>query len=376
MVGKLVTQGISFFWEFSFQETRQLASFSTVVLTVSSSNHPTQPCIINPQTRLQWRRCADLPVGMGRPHSVLVRGRVYVGGGLTDKKADHHLVFEYDPERDGWATLPLHPLVWFALGRFHGRVITVGGVLVNLTGKVLSYCEETRGWEEYLEPLLTARCLLSIITTESAIIACGGTDSTYKYCVTVEVYTDDSRQWHTTDPLPIPCAIQRSITVDDTCYLLGGNDGTNNPTTTVICAPVHSLVEKATSFFQRSVSMNEQPERSPIWKYFSQRSASSPRLNSSSAWKILRDAPLKRSAGAALGGHLLAIGGYNDQDQASEAMYVYLPPSNSWARLTAGGLPAAVRSATAVQLADHSLLVCGGRDSLKRAIKTVYMCST
>lgn len=325
----------------------------------------------NPQIPLQWRRCADLPVGMGRPHSIALKGRAYIGGGITDKKEDLHLVFEYDPERDGWAALPRHPMAWFALGQFKGRLITVGGVTEALTGKVLYFDGETRAWEEWIQPMPTARCLLSIVTTESAIIACGGTDGTYEYCVTVEVYIDGTHHWHTTDPMPIACAIQRVITVSNTCYLLGGNDSTKNPSNLVLCASVISLIEKVRSRYSRCVSLNKELNRSP--KHYPTRSTSSPALQGDAVWKILRDIPMKRSAGSSLNGSLLAIGGFDHHDQASRDVYIYEPPTNTWVKLNTAELPVAVRSACAVQLADSSLLVCGGRDSNNRAIKTVYI---
>ncbi len=313
-----------------------------------------------------------MPVGMGRPHSVVLKGKVYVGGGITDKKEDLHLVLEYDPDRDGWVILPRHPLVWFALGQFQGKLITVGGVMASLTDKVLCYNEEARGWEKWLQPLPTARCLLSIVTTESAVIACGGTISTYEYCNNVDVYLDDTCQWHPSDPLPISCAVQRATMVADTCYLLGGNDSSKNPTPTVLCTPVASLVERVRSQYHRSGSLEERSDtiRNPQ----PQRSASLPHSRSLSAWRILRDSPMKRSAGATLDDSVVAIGGFDHREQASKAVYVYLPSTNAWVRMAGADLPMAVRSASAVQVTDSQLLVCGGRDTQKRAMKTVYMC--
>ena len=289
---------------------------------------------------------------MRRAQSVLVRGKVYIGGGDTDRPADAHLVFQYQSERDGWATLPPCPVRNFALGQFQGHLITVGGQQqLHRTGKV--YCFNQK-WKKVLKPMPTARSYLSIITTESAIIACGG-DIGKENCANVEVYMLDTDQWYTALFLPIGCASMTSIIIADTCYLLGGNDSSFRATKTVLYAQVTSLIEQATS---------------PL------RSSTSTQHRSVSLWNTLPDTPLNCSTAASLGGHLLAVGGFNDHlNSNSQAVGMFLPDTNRWARIASSDLPAAVRSVTAIELPDNTLLVCGGRDSSSKRMKTVYMWS-
>ncbi len=299
--------------------------------------------------------CADLPVGMRGAQSVQVGGKVYVGAGGTSSGDDDHLVFQYDPERDGWATLPPCPVKWFALGQFQGHIITVGGVLRGgggRTNKLHRYKEESQEWEEFLLPMPTARWLLSVITTQSATIACGGRDSRGKICATVEVYTVETGQWHAADPLPIPCHQMTSITIADTCYLLGGFDNSGNATRCVLSTPISSLIDKAMSPPRRLTST---PSRS--------------------LWKTLKDIPLKLSAAACLSGCLLAVGGRDDRCQYSPAVHMFQPQTNSWARMTSGDLPVAVKQAAAVQLPDNELLVCGGDTHGETYTKNMYMAS-
>ncbi len=160
---------------------------------------PPQPLPLQPQTRLQWRRCADLPVEMESAQAVLVGGKVCVGGG--DAVGNSHLLFQYDRRKDGWATLPPCPVGWFGLGQFKGHIITVGGCARgrDTTNKLHRYKEASQTWEEYLRPMPTPRRYLSVITTQSAIIACGGVDSKGQVCATVEVYTDEPSRWYTAD---------------------------------------------------------------------------------------------------------------------------------------------------------------------------------
>ncbi len=289
---------------------------------------------------------------MRAAQSVRVGGKVYVGAGFTTSGDDAYLVFQYDPERDGWAALPPCPVRLFALVQFQGHIITVGGVLRkggDTTNKLHRYKEESQEWKEFLLPMPTARSNLSVITTQSAIIACGGIDSTGKKCATVEVYTG---QWHAADPLPISCYRMTSVTITDTCYLLGGFDNPKKPTRCVLSAQVSSVIEKATS-----------PPRGLA------------SISNRSLWKTLQDTPLKLSTAACLSRCLLAVGGRDDRNQNLPLVHMFQSQTNSWVRMTSGDLPVAALAAAVLQLPVNKLLVCGGQTTDDTRTKNVYMAS-
>ncbi len=303
------------------------------------------------EARLQWRRCTDLPLEVGSLQSILVKGSIYVGGGVTKKIADYHVVFQYDLGRDGWYTLPPCPVRGFALGQFQGHLITVGGVTLEeeVTGKVYRFREAARVWEEYLKPMLTPRSILSIATTPSAIIACGGEDDEETTYSVVETYTVQTSQWRTAESLPFACSAMTSVTIGDTFYLLGGQD---EHTKAVLCAAIPSLLKTA---------------KSPTL----QRSTSAPRITS--VWKTLPATPLRMPTATSLGGRLLALGGVDDDEANSQAVNMYLPSTNSWVRMPSGDLPVAVYAATSVELPNSKLLICGGCDDAGKLLKTMYM---
>ena len=299
---------------------------------------------------------------MNSAQAVVIGEKVYLGGGNTENVEYDHQVFQYDPSRDEWNRLPPHKAIFFSIAQFKGSLITVGGVKDSvITGKVYRFIEESQNWKKVHKPMPTARYWSSVATTQSAIVASGGVtdvrDVTGKDrkpvpCATVEVYSRETSQWHTADPLPVPCLLMTSVTISDTWYQVGGYDA-DNATPTVLYAPLTALIQKATSFTHQSAS--------PM-----------------SVWKTLPDTPLIFSAAASLNGNLLAVGGYDDEtwdDNTSvfPSLHIFLSLANAWVRVTNGNLPEPCCFCTAVQLSSNQLLVVGGRDDQKKRTKTVFL---
>ena len=135
--------------------------------------------------------------------------KVYVGEGWR-------WIFQYITTRNEWSRLPPHTVCYFAMIQFTGNLITVGGRIPGSgpTGKVYRFREESQEWEEFIKPMPTARAYLSVVTTQSAIIAIGGCtdieERNFNFVNkivsfgTVEVYSSETSQWYTADPLPAP----------------------------------------------------------------------------------------------------------------------------------------------------------------------------
>ena len=294
-----------------------------------------------------------MPVGMVKSQVVVIGERVYMGGGITKCDEDHFQVFQCNLTRDEWSGLPPHHVLFFAMAQFEGSLITVGGMIPHgdgYTGKVYRFKEESQKWKEFLKPMPTARCDLSVATTQSAIVASGGATGIRdgKAVPCVEVYSSETSQWYTADPLPVPCYSMTSVTISDNWYLLGGGTA-GKSITTVLYASLTALIQKATSPTHQSASRM-------------------------SVWKTLPDTPLKSSAAASLSGSLLAVGGFKKGRHVFPAVHVFLPLTNSWVRVTTGELPEPRYASTAVQLLSNQLLVVGGSDDRKmKDTKTVFL---
>ena len=292
-----------------------------------------------------------MPVGMSKAQAVMMGNKVYVGGGVTDIVSDFNQVLQYDPSRDEWSRLPPHHIVAFGMAQFEGNLITVGGRIRNgrFTGKVYRFKEQPKKWEEFLTPMPTARYQFSLATTQSAIVASGGNtgfrDGMAVPCVTVEVYSSETSQWHTADSLPVPCGAMTSVTIADIWYQVGGGDDKDIPTG--LYAPLNTLIQKAILPTDQSASHI-------------------------SVWKTLPDTPLKNSAAASLNGNLLAVGGHN-KTLASEAVHIFSPLTDFWVRVTTGDLPEPRYVCTAVQLSSNQVLVVGGFNDQGNRTKTVFL---
>ena len=126
----------------------------------------------------------------------------------------------------------------------------------------------------------------------------------------MEVYSSETSQWHTADPLPVPCSAMTSVTIADIWYQLGGFGSVDDGITTVLYASLTTLIQKATS---------------PTYS----RQSASPM----SVWKTLPDTPLKESAAANVNGNLLAVGGFYASNSVMPAIYIFLLLTNSWVRV-------------------------------------------
>ena len=306
-----------------------------------------------------------MPVKMDSGGAVVIGEKVYIGGVDTENVADDYQVLQYDPSRDEWSRLPPHHVAVFAMAQFKGNLITVGGGIRNggFTGKVYRFIEQSQRWEEFLKPMPTGRFLLSVATTQSAIVASGGVAGSRVDhplpCATVEVYSSETSQWHTAEPLLVHCIDMASVIIADTLYLLGGFGANSKRIYTVLYGHLTALIQKTTSPTHQSASHT-------------------------SVWKNLPDTPLVESAAASLSGNLLAVGGYNDDndddnddddddDKVPPAVHIFFPLTNSWVRVTTADLPEPRYNCTAVQLSSNRLLVVGGKDNQNKYTKTVFL---
>ena len=200
------------------------------------------------------------------------------------------------------------------MDKFKRQLITVGGQdqQGSPIAKVFTFNADSRQWEELIPPMPTARHSLSVVTTATTIIATGGIPSGVlglASTATVEVYSDSTTQWHTAEPLPAPQYGMSSAVIDDSWYLMGGQN--------CYRASLSSIVQTATSSTGTPCPPSATSSE-PLWEY-------------------VPPAPLPWSSALGLCGVLMALGGSESDGSTSAAIHAFV--HNTWVKLESLNLP-------------------------------------
>ena len=181
----------------------------------------------------------------------------------------------------------------------------------------------------------TARHSPSVLSLPSALVVAGGYTSTYSDAA--DIFKPDTSQWYRADPLPIACNDISLVAIGNTCYALGGFNGSQ--LNQALYASVDDLLGNAVPANQTTHSGSSDTQ---------------------SAWKTLPNTPTYGPAAAVLAGNLLAIGGNETSDggAAKKAVYMYSPSNNSWIYIS--DLPAPRANTAAAVLSSTEVLVIGG----------------
>ena len=274
---------------------------------------------------------------MEEAQTIIIKDRVYSGGGVG---GDEYQVYCYSPSEDTWNTLPACAVRYFGLGQVRGKLVTVGGIRKSddeVTNEVYEFDEVTQSWKQSIPPMLTARHSPAVLSHHSTLTAAGGYTGHTRTSV-VEVYREETSQWHTTEPLPFHWHDPSSLLINNRWYLLGGrvdHEG-KDYSNQAVCANIDILLQKALPHGQVRDSTNN------------------------SAWEVLPDTPHYGSTAATFGASLLAVGGtivewVVNPPQAVTAVHVYCPCTNAWIHIS--DLPAPRVGATTAMLSPTELLV-------------------
>ena len=318
-----------------------LQDYNVLITSYPFSIFCTQPLPLHPQAKITWEPCRDLPVGMCEAQTVVVGDKVYYGGGFATDDDDQYRVFCYSPSEDTWNTLPDHYVKLFGLGQVRGKLVTVSGRKRSngeVTNEVYEFDEVTQSWKQSIPPMPTARHSPAVLSHHSTLTVAGGYTGHTRTSV-VEVFREDTSQWHTTEPLPFRWYAPSSLLINNRWYLLGGGAEGDDYSNRAVCAHVDLLLQKALPRDQ----------------------ASTDRDSTNSAREVLPNTPHYAPAAATFGGSLLAVGGsttYRWAEHPQAAVHVYSQCTNAW--IHNSDLPAPRMRAATAMLSPTQLLVIGG----------------
>ena len=301
----------------------------------------TQPHPLHPQAKITWEPCKDLPVGMTYAQPIVIRGRVYCGGGAANYD-DEHRVFYYSPSEDTWNTLPACDVRWFGLSQVRGKLVTVGGIKKadnEVTNEVYEFDDLACSWKQSIPPMPTARDSPAVLSHHSTLTVAGGNTGNTRTTV-VEVFREETSQWHTTEPLPFRWWNPSSLLINNRWYLLGGGTEGEVFSNRAVCAHIDLLLQKALPRDQASTDRDS---------------------TNNSAWEVLPNTPQYRPDAATFGPSLLAVGGTTTNKYPLNpqiAVHAYSPCTKAWVHIS--DLPAPRSIVSTAKLSPTELLLIGG----------------
>ena len=284
-------------------------------------------------SKMTWREGKNAPQKMNRGSAVVHGNTAYFRPDGSSKVYSYRNILG----KEQWSQLPDNPNKGFSLAVIDGLLTSVGGynsrnlvisTLLSLTGE-----GERRQWSEVFPPMPTARHNTVCITTGQALVVAGGIEG----YTDVEVMNINTKQWTTVCPLPQKVAELSGITCGDTIYLAGG---TGRALKTVFTCSLPDLWQPETlgSRIRHALFRSDKTK--------------------SSVWKEISSLPVTGSTLATLGGHLLAIGGWDDSRSHTADVYRYDSQTDSW-HVTSQMKKKRSRC-LAVTLPEDRLIVVGG----------------
>jgi len=339
-------------------------------------------CLLQSLLQLKWRRCADLPAGMGWPHILRINNQIYCGGGFTQEDGTDRVIYKYDPLGDHWSglstfevglaevntrstlgggkkpleSIPICPVRYFGLAELDGKLVLVGGIKPHegvVPTSTVYVLEEWTDWKALLPSLPTARFYPSAFSYESTLIVCGGVTTGNMCTDAIEIYRSDIGQWQSAHPIPFPLHGMSFGIVNNMVYMMAGGTQQGQVTNFAYCAHLPSLIEVSVP-----AGLTEA-------------------LPSPSVWRVLPKTPTYGAVAAILDHRLFALGGRLGEDgDGTSLIYMYNDETESWTRINRGELPFGRVWGSAGELeAGGKVMLIGGWEKPGRATKTVLAVS-
>jgi N-acetylneuraminic acid mutarotase len=273
-----------------------------------------------------------MPLAMTDVQSVVVNGKLYVGGG-NDK------VMEYDTSFGTWTKLPHYEQKHFAMTGVNNQLVVVGGRRDDTPSKKVGVWRTDRKvWTHPYPEMPTARFFCAAVSQNGWLVVMGGKRTRTAHLTAVEILNTATNEWFAGPPLPVPVS-QMKISCDgNMCYLMGGF--ANNHESNV----VYGTSIKALTLYIKS---QRKPEM----------------------WLEIPGTQLFWSTPLAVNGSLFAVGGSHkgkgQDSKSTTAVHLYQPASGGWVKV--GDLPFPRHNCTCAVTQHGELFVAGGfcEDPLK-----------
>ena len=270
--------------------------------------------------KLTWIQGQPAPECMGSLHEAAV---VH---GSTAYFSSGCIVYSYTVPENKWTKLPECKYEYFAIAVVNDALTTIGGWDRQwaATNTLFSFFGST--WEEVLPPMPTERLRPAAKNTATHLVVAGGRLARGNIAMaTVEVLNTETLQWSTASSLPVTVWYPQMTTLGGCLYLV--DDRSN-----AFSCSVEDLLKSTNS------------------------------SDGGSVWTRLARIPTPwGSTLATLRGHVLAIGGQDDDWNPTGAIHCYDVATNSWSIISE--MPTPKYLVLTAVLPSNELVVVGGYDA-------------
>ena len=259
---------------------------------------------------------------------------IYMGGAVVDGGVAYFMhndgqACSYNSTIKIWSELPKYPYKFSSLAVVNGQLTAIGGcknwrMKHTYTNTLLSL----RGsWSEVFPSMPTKRHDTTAVTSKEHLIVAGGSTGPDRANITsmVEVMDTKALVWSIVASLPRPYHWPSATICGGHLYMLGRDDDKGETKSVLTCS--------LTELLQSS--------------------------SSSSVWHRVADAPAYLSTCAAVKGQLLAVGGRDEDDEATAAIHKYNQTTNTWEHIS--DMPTARYFCLVAVLPTNEMMVVGGQ---------------
>ena len=286
---------------------------------------------------MYWKVCKPAPHKMSRGSATVCSNMAYFRPDYSSK------VYSYNSDSEEWSTLPECHREYFTLTVVNGLVTVVGGEQSTwhgdkFTNTVLSLVASEGGrwkWVEHFPRMPSKRYLPVVVCSGKALVVAGGKGEEYIRLTTVEVMNTDTRRWSTVSSLPEPLSDATATVCGDRIYLVEGWDQHGHYTKSVFTCFLSDLFQLQTMGANTRRFFENQP-----------------------IWHTIADLPVKGSTCVTLNGQLVAVGGQDSHEKATNKIYTYNTETNSWEVIS--HMLTTQRHCLVIILPGNKLMVVGG----------------
>ena len=310
-------------------------------------------------TKVTWKTMKDMPFGIERAFTVVLDGKLYVGGGDTDIELNEHVILVYDPERDDWRVLTKCPAKEFAMTSFQSELVVVGGRVPQKSDTpgrmrpsiasrgVMVWNKHSCEWHEPYPQMPESRWLSSAVGYRDYLIVVSGKnyDTASAPGPKTAVFDNSCRQWFMAPAVPITSRRMSVSRLSDILYVFSGGSGNQ-----AFSISVPDLMKEV-----------KQPEGASL-----------------SLWKKMPCTLCSVTAENFMGRVIVAGGSEKIGGKAVDRIWSYNPASHKWEDFTkqkmAFKLPVARSRFAFAAIAERQIVVAGGYEYKEREYrKDVYI---